>query len=80
MFWLYKDPNGEKIFTNGQPATTRLSLAADNILDDKNCANDIVNDVFLSDKQKVIKLAQRLKEVEQKLEKVSKINSDFDFC
>ena len=74
MFWVYKDPNGENIFSNGQTAqsATRLSMGADNILDDKNCSNDIVNNVFLSDKQKVTMLAQRLKEMEQKLEKVSK--------
>ena len=70
MFWVYKDPTGEIVFLANQTSvlpTTKISMGTGAV---KTDSNDIVDNVFLNDKQKITLLVQRLKEMEQQLEKV----------
>ena len=65
MFWVYKDPTGETVFSANQtsvPPTTKISMGT---VDAKNDSNDIVDNVLLNDKQKITLLVQKLKEMEK---------------
>ena len=65
MFWVYKDPTGETVFSVNQtslPPTTKISMGT---VDAKNDSNDIVDNVLLNDKQKITLLVQKLKEMEK---------------
>ena len=70
MFWVYKDPTGETVFSANQtsvPPTTKISMGT---VDANNDSNDIVDNVILNDKQKITLLVQKLKKMERQLEKV----------
>ena len=65
MFWVYKDPTGETVFSPNQtsvPSTTKISMGT---VDAKNDSIDIVDNVLLNDKQKITLLVQKLKEMEK---------------
>ena len=71
MFWVYKDPTGETVFSTNQTSVLPTSKISMGTIDLKNDCNDIVDNVLLNDKQKITLLMQRLKEMEQQLEKVN---------
>ena len=65
MFWVYKDPTEETVFSANQTSvlpTTKISMGT---VDAKNDSNDIVDNVLLNDKQKITLLVQKLKEMEK---------------
>ena len=70
MFWVYKDPTGEGVFSTKQTSVLPATKINMSTIDAKNDSNDIVDNVHLNDKQKITLLVQRLKEMEQHLEKV----------
>ena len=69
MFWVYKDPTGETVFLANETSvlpTTKISMGTGTV---KKDSNDIVDNVFLNDKQKITLLVQRLKEMENNWKK-----------
>lgn len=62
MVGLYKDPTGEKVFTNMDPTVTKTGTMN---FDDMNLSDNIFDDAMMTDQQKIAALTQKVKQMEK---------------